>query len=176
MIGRKIVTISEAAHTALADTKTGVRMKKPKTPAEREALKLRIEQAQRERQDFLAPKRRTSVIDTMQDKLKPSDVETLKFLTPSMDAMVGDPENRFNSKGLPGSSLTGRSIMEEIAEMELDGTVRPFVEGEPIGACNNGQTTGPAPALKTRNEVMEDRRKAMLSLRRRNDRFLNGER
>lgn len=73
----------------------------------------------------------------------------------------------------PTCSLTGYSIMEEVFEMEQDGTLAPFVEGEPIGKRRPrgfwivtrywDDAHDPDPV------TMTFRRKAMLELRAKND-------
>jgi hypothetical protein len=64
----------------------------------------------------------------------------------------------------PGSSLTGRSIMEELMEDRLSGRVAPFKQG-PIGAYKRR----PVPKTYTLSNWPELERKAMLELRAKND-------
>jgi hypothetical protein len=52
-----------------------------------------------------------------------ADLDIEHFLHPMVDGQITRP----------GSSLTGLSIREELADEYLTGKVRPFVEGEPIG-------------------------------------------
>ena len=60
------------------------------------------------------------------------------------------------------------NIRIELADDYLYGRVRPFVEGEPIGAIRN-QKRGPAPMLKSEKELYEERQKVLLELRQKND-------
>jgi hypothetical protein len=170
---RKVIAIGEAVHTALeAVLKTGATMKKhTRTPAQEEALQLRVETARYEKQDYAT---KTPTVHNMHGgaegetlqfpdaQLGAADLAEQEFLCPSVDDQLSRP----------GSSLTGLSIMEEIVEANHMKRMKPFIEGQPIGKIQKW-TTGPAPALKTNNEIMEDRRKETLRLRAKNDRALD---
>jgi hypothetical protein len=135
--------------------------------AEGVAQKLRIEQANREQ-----PMRGQEPIHTAPhgtdaiayehgvpgtDKLGSADIAMMEMLAPSWD----------DQWGKMGSSLTGMSIREELAERPL----RPFVEGEPIGKIQKHKR-GPAKPAFTRDQIMEMRRDEMMALRRKNDRAI----
>lgn len=73
-------------------------------------------------------------------------------------------------------SLTGRALIEEVRENIGLRLMRPFVEGEPIGACNNQ----PPPRQVTDEELVqihnrwrEQDQKALLELRAKNDATLD---
>jgi hypothetical protein len=134
-----------------------------------EAKRLRMESARMERLDFANKNVRHAgqhtdegeTLEWPEAQLGPSDIAENDFLDPHID----DQLNR------AGSSQNGVPIMEEIAEMERNGTLRPFIEGEPIGRRQKFNRK-PAPTLYTRNEIMEQERDAMLELRAKNDRNL----
>jgi hypothetical protein len=73
----------------------------------------------------------------------------------------------------PGSSLSGRSIGEEVTEMELNNTLKPYTT--PIGLPRRVRARRPltkAQLAKEHNERMERQRTAMLKHRRHNDAVL----
>jgi len=96
------------------------------------------------------------------DELKPADVEIVRLLQPSLD----DQLDRV------GSSLTGESIMAELHVDRLAGRIKPFVEGEPIGAYKLRPEPKPAPELRTPERIASDKRQEMLALRAKNDRAM----
>lgn len=130
------------------------------------AKKLRLETARLEKGDFAVKKAMVVHADTSLDDdpgddepaISQADIDEFNFLNPTFD----DQLNR------GGSSLTGYSIMEEIEEDRLHGTLAPFVEGTPIGHIQNHKR-GPAPMLKTEKELYEERQKELLELRAKND-------
>jgi hypothetical protein len=145
-----------------------VKAQKQRTPAEEWALQLRKETARMERFDFavkagLPFNNNGAFEEESEDELSPHDLMTEMTLAPS----VTDQLNK------TGSSLTGFTIMEEINEARLRGTLETFVEGTPIGACHNGPRPCPAPALKSHNEIMDDRQRELRQRQARNDRTLD---
>lgn len=70
----------------------------------------------------------------------------------------------------PDFEATLREVCHEVESMRLSGTLRPFVEGEPIGVLPKRKKTKPTktdPRAYARK--MEEQRAEMLELRRRND-------
>lgn len=133
-----------------------------------EAKRLRLETARIEQGDFgvkkavpVPPERQEpddDPVDEGEELLSQADIDEHNFLNPTIDDQV--------SRG--GSSLTGMSIMEEIQEDRLNGTLQPFVEGEPIGVLKTW-TRGPARMLKTERELYDERQKCLNELRAKND-------
>lgn len=72
----------------------------------------------------------------------------------------------------PSFEETLREVMAEVFEMRMSGTLRPFVEGEPIGALPRvvkKRLLTPEQMRRSHNETMRWRREATLELRRKND-------
>jgi hypothetical protein len=61
-----------------------------------------------------------------------------------------------------------REIEQEVEQMREAGTLRPFVEGEPIGVIPRLVAPRPRPVVD-KSRRMEEKRAEMLALRRRND-------
>jgi hypothetical protein len=95
---------------------------------------------------------------------KREDEQYVAFFCPPIDQQLSQP----------GSSLTGRSIMEEITEMELDNTLPHF--STPVGRLPQrvrkprARTAAQLTAL--RNERMNERQRALRSRQKHNDRVL----
>lgn len=71
-----------------------------------------------------------------------------------------------------------KDAYREIMEMRAIGKLRPFVEGEPIGALPRRvrtKTMTPAAIRKTYNSWRDDKQKAMLALRAKNDTVLGSD-
>lgn len=129
-----------------------------------EAKRLRAETAAREAGRF-AVKTPPTVTDN-DDQFMSSELDIVEMRDGGLTPMVNEQLNQI------GSSLTGLSIMEEIQMDRLAGKLRPFVEGEPIGACHNGPKRGPAPSLTTHNKIMDERQKELRERQKTNDRTL----
>jgi hypothetical protein len=72
----------------------------------------------------------------------------------------------------PLFEATVREVCREVAAMRAAGTLRPFTEGEPVGALpRRVRLKPPTPARLKRehDQRMQDRQREMLALRRRND-------
>jgi hypothetical protein len=124
-----------------------------------EAQRLRAESARLERGDFAIKTPAYLYEDDVSAELiSEADIDADTFLCPVVDAQL--------SRG--GSSLTGYSIMEEIEEDMLNGKLRPFVEGEPIGVIKNWLRE-PAPMLKNEAELYNERQKELNELRAKNN-------
>lgn len=133
----RILSIGVGVHKLIEERlKQGESVKRrDMTAAEQEAVKLRKDAKWKERNDWVAKK----ITDDQLEKWHPdlddkmaelpsvNDLSVEHFLMPMVDQQLNTP----------GSSLTGYSIMEEIHEDRVMGKLHPFVEGEPIGACNN---------------------------------------
>lgn len=156
--------IGEAIHRLMERRyKKGAPMKPTRSDM---AKQLRIETSQRERGDFV---KKTQVPPTDADERYMSDA----------DADEGGPGGAWGQQPdaalqmtQMGSSLTGYSVMEEITEDRLNGKLRPFIEGEPIGMIQKHDPK-PAPMLKSKARIKEDERTEMLAMRKRNDTALD---
>lgn len=101
------------------------------TEKEKLRIKLLAEAREQERnsQSHKTPASHSSWGDREEDdglstpELSQHDLDSERFLHPSIDEQLNSP----------GSSLTGLSIREELADEYLMGKVAPFVEGTPIG-------------------------------------------
>lgn len=107
-------------------------------------LKLLKEQKERESHDFVQKTKKAPTLDGNGRDGEPGipelsmfDIEITHFLTPTVDDQLTRT----------GSSLDGRSIMEEISQSKRV----PFVEGTPIGAYKKR----PAPRRYTDAEVRD---------------------
>lgn len=137
-------------------------VRKQRTPAEDEALRMRLEMERTAKLDFgiPTPKRITNDDSTLDQGF--ADIEQGEFLAPQLDDQLSKM----------GSSLTGMSIMEEIQMDRIVGKLRPFLPG-PLGACHNAPRACAAPSLKTHNEIMDDRQRELRSRQQTNDRILD---
>lgn len=164
---RKILALGEEVHRLIErDVKREARVsnRQRRTAAEDEALRLRTETAQREQHGF-GKKTSKAVTDESSNYMNDSEV---------LESWVPDGELNptvLSQMGTMGSSLTGQTIMEEIADARWTGKLRPFVEGEPIGLIKT-HVRKPAPMLKTRNQIMDERQKVLRERQQRNDRTL----
>jgi len=137
------------------------------------AWQMRLEQRRMERLDFAVKTPKHQPFDATGEGGEeeeesslvgdpgPTDIAMQNLLCPSIDDQLSRS----------GSSLTGFSIMEEIHEAKMLGTLQPHVEGTMIGAIQS-YSRCPVDQLASCNEIMEGRRKEMLGLRARNDRAL----
>lgn len=142
-------------------------MKKAKqnlTWAEAEALRLRRESCWLETGQWEVKTGVPGGADPTEAKIEVTqiDCETERFLMPMIGEQLGKPD----------SSLTGFSVMCEIAEDYLSGRTSPFVEGEPIGCIRREPPRRAAPELRTHAEIMEGRREELHTRRERNDRVV----
>lgn len=166
---RDVIAIGEAIHDVVEQAlKRGTRMsgRKPRrTAAEEEALRLRTEAAQREQHKFGKKKAKA---------LTDADPNYMGGDSQSNDPVPDQAQNPsvLMQMNQIGSSLTGRTIMEEIQSDRMNGKLRPFVEGEPIGKIQKHKR-GPAKPLKTRNEIMDDRRNELRERQQQNDATLD---
>lgn len=166
---RSVIAIGEAYHAALETTlKKGVPVsnRRRRNAAEEEALRLRVETAERERKDF-GTKTETH-LDSMEAGFvnnddSPQDEALRKFFSPEAYEQLSEP----------CGSTTGYSIMEEIAEASLNQRLRPFVEGEPIGVIQNHPKPTAARSIKTRAEIMDEHVKELHERQRHNDATLD---
>lgn len=97
---------------------------------------------------------------TTDDDHRQSDVDLAehRFLEPTFDELLND-------------------AVREVEEMRLNGRLRPFVEGEAIGAYREQpkpKPLTPAALRREHNERMQRRQANMLRMRWRNDAFLEG--
>jgi hypothetical protein len=174
-MNRKVIAIGEAVHADWERLfKRGTPMSEQRTPAQEEAKRIRITHAVVEQGNFGQKTPAATTFDDVESDddagpmpdLAPADVEVVHFLCPSIDEQLDKP----------GSSLTGRSIMEEITEMYLNKTLRPFVEGEPIGCIPSTKKKREKQPTEARARMITGQRRqdAMLRLRVKNDRMLKG--
>jgi hypothetical protein len=98
------------------------------------------------------------------EKNKREEEQYVAFFCPPIDQQLSQP----------GSSLTGRSIVEEVTEMELSNTLPSY--NTPIGRLPRRvrvrRPLTKAQLAKEHNERMERKRAAMLKARRHNDAVL----
>jgi hypothetical protein len=170
---REPVNIARAARRAVEAGGPPV-TEKPKPLQQPESIRLVAEGAAREKQHATANSQRISLkwrgTDAIAYEHGVAGTEALGPPDEEMEHFLGTPAT--GQMGAPGTSLTGYSINEEVAEMELLGTLRPFVEGEPIGCIRTDPPRVPPPSMLTRAEIMEGRRRQMLDARNRNDAVL----
>jgi len=163
---RNVIAIGEAIHAVVEQAlKKGAPVsnrRQRRTAAEHEALRLRTETGEREARKF-GKKQAKSLTDENDSYMTGSEALDLDPV-PGQSASP-DVLSQLNQIG---SSLTGLTIMEEIQIDRVTGKLRPFVEGEPIGVIQYHKR-GPAPALKTRNDIMDDRQQELRTRQRRND-------
>ena len=162
-----VIAIGEAVHTAVEQMlKKGARMsnKRRRTPAEEEALRLRVETGARERLDF-GKKTVRALTDEDAGYMAGEDVGG------TAGGEWHEHPEAWQQLGSMGSSLTGYSVIEEIREDRMLGKLRPFVEGEPIGAIHYHECK-PAPPLRTPEQIKEEEREALRERQKRNDRTL----
>lgn len=103
-----------------------------------------------------------------------------KVNTTAIDAVSGEnnEEHRILMRFFePSFEETLDEVCLEVAEMRYSGKLRPFIEGEPIGAYKRIPRPKPPTAAQVRdyhNRSREFARKEMLELRAENNRRLRG--
>jgi hypothetical protein len=95
-------------------------------------------------------------------------VSGMTFSGEGMRPIDNDLDNYLN----PLFESTIRQIVQEVEEMRLAGTLKPFVEGEHLGKLPRGVRPKKMTAAQARaahNQRMQQRQEDMLALRKRND-------
>jgi len=127
-----------------------------------ETIQLLREAKAHDAKDFAVPTQRTSTGSGGDAFEEPAvDVFGSAFLAPTVEEQMNTP----------GSSLTGRSIIEELTEDRMNGKVAPFVSG-PIGAYVRTPKKKPLTDRQVQqihNKWREQERAIMLALRAKND-------
>jgi len=132
------------------------------------------EAREREALDFSRAKRKSKPWDGDTDSEFGREMEIMnevederyqRFFMPMIDSQLSSP----------GSSLTGRSIMEEITEMELDHKLPHF--SVPIGRLpqrvRKARARTAAQLAKLHNERMDERQTQLRARQKHNDNVLN---